>query len=411
MRVAYVCCDPGVPVFGCKGCSVHVQEVLRELVRRDVQVDLFATRIGGPPPDDLASVRVHQIELPKCKTRAEREQALYEANEIVTEMLIRSGPFQLIYERYSLFSYAAMEHARNWLISGILEVNSPLVEEQSQYRTLIDRELAERTSRRTMSLAGAVVAVSTQVASYVAGQRFYRSEIYVIPNGVDINRFQIEIPRTYPRQANEFTIGFVGTLKPWHGVSDLIKAFRNVSAEASEARLIVVGEGPERGRLEQQTSTLPGNAPSRVRFTGAVQPREVPGLLTSMDLAVAPFEARKGFYFSPLKVFEYMAASLPTVASDVGQIAEIIEHGKTGVLVPPGDPRTLTEAILEFYRQPEQCARMGEAARTVAENQFTWESVVRRILAIAKVVRRNLASQPKARPAHSTLRSGKNHAH
>lgn len=391
MKVAYVCCDPGVPVFGCKGCSIHVQEVLRELSRRGAEIDLFAMRIGGECPPDLSNVRVHKIECEKATNQADREQFLNRSNETVADMLTRAAPFNIVYERYSLYSFSAMEYARNWLIPGILEVNSPLVEEQAQYRELIDRDLAEQTTRRVMTMAGAVIAVSQEVADFVEQQRLYPSGIHVLSNGVDVSRFQIDGPEQFPKKENELAVGFVGTLKPWHGVADLIEAFRILSVEEPRARLTIVGAGPERGRLEHQVACLPASVAQAVRFTGAVSPDRIPGLLSQMDVAVAPFKASEGFYFSPLKIFEYMAAGLPTVASELGQIPDILEDGVTGLLAPPDDPQQLAETILLLLRDPEKTKSMGRAARAIAENQFTWETVVSQILKIAKRLKRKMA--------------------
>jgi glycosyltransferase involved in cell wall biosynthesis len=276
-----------------------------------------------------------------------------------------------------------MEYARTWLIPGILEVNSPLIEEQAKYRTLTDRELAEQITRRAMISAGAVVAVSHPVADYVRQHRLSPADIHVIPNGVDTTRFHGFAEPTFPRKADEFTVGFVGTLKPWHGVANLMDAFGQLSAEGAATRLVIVGDGPERKRLEQRVSGLPAGAARNVHFTGAVGPSEVPTLLMSMDVAVAPFLPQDDFYFSPLKIFEYMAAGLPTVASRVGQIPDLIQDGETGLLYPPGDSHALAEALLNLSRQPELCARLGGAARATVVRRFTWESVVTRILDIA----------------------------
>lgn len=395
MRVAYVCCDPGVPVFGCKGCSIHVQEVLRELLRCGAQVDLFAVRLGGSPPADLRDVHVHSIEVKQTDDSENREHALLAANETVKKLLECHGPYHLVYERYSLWFYAAMEYARNWFIPGILETNSPLIEEQVLYRKLTNRDLAEQTTRRAMISAGAIVAVSQSVADYTRQQRLSSEEIHVIPNGVDLARFQGESPSVFPRVAGKFTVGFVGTLKPWHGVADLIDAFSTMSKQNAAARLLIVGDGPERKRLEQQAAELAEDAAGNVHFTGAVPPQEIPAWLRSMDVAVAPFLAQDNFYFSPLKIFEYMAAGLPILASRMGQIPDIIQHGETGLLFPPGEVSTLADGLIYLSRNPRLCVRLGTAARLTAQTCFTWEMVVARTLEIAERLRKKFSSPAK----------------
>ncbi len=395
MRIAYVCCDPGIPVFGRKGCSIHVQEVLRELLRRGHEVDLFAFRIGGLPAEDLRKVRLHIVKLEKTGDAVARARELAATNAVVKQMLQANGPYDLVYERYALHAFAGMEYARAKNVPGILEVNSPLIAEQARYRTLADFDLAEQMTRRSMTSAGAVVAVSAQVGEYAWQQRLSSKDVHVIPNGVDTNRFHDADETTFPRKQGEFTVGFVGTLKPWHGVSNLIEAFGQLTEEDVAIRLAIVGDGPERERLEYQVSCLPAEAAERVLFLGSVNPNEIPSLLSSMDVAVAPYLPQEDFYFSPLKIFEYMAAGLPTVASRIGQIPELLQEGETGLLYQPGDAHALAEALLTLCRNPSLCAKLGKSAQTTAINQFTWVSVVDQILEIADGLCKGLRAMPR----------------
>src|SRR5262249_30785177 len=127
MRIAYVCADPGVPVYGHKGCSIHVQEVVRGLRGHGASVELFATCLTGEPPADLSEVPAHPLPAVPRGEPALRERAAVAANDGLREALRRDGPFDLVYERYSLWSFAAMEHAREARVPGLLEVNAPLV--------------------------------------------------------------------------------------------------------------------------------------------------------------------------------------------------------------------------------------------------------------------------------------------
>src|SRR6266542_2713548 len=106
MRIAYVCADRGVPVFGHKGCSIHVQEVVRALAGAGASIDLFATRWDGDPPADWpASVRLHKLPFVFEDAPARREQHAMAVNPVLRETLQKHGPFDLVYERYSLWSY------------------------------------------------------------------------------------------------------------------------------------------------------------------------------------------------------------------------------------------------------------------------------------------------------------------
>lgn len=382
MRVAYVCADPGVPVFGTKGSSVHVQEVVRALMARGAEVEIFATRFDGDAPDDLGYAGVHWLSaLPKGDI-ATRELASLGANRGLQAMLRRARPFDLVYERYSIWSYAGMEYARDEGIPGILEVNAPLIEEQARHRGLVDRGSAEQVAQRVFDAASVIAVVSSEVASYLTRYPGVSDRVHVVPNGVNAERFHPGVPPLYPREPGVFTVGFVGTLKPWHGLPVLARAFAELHARHPDTRLLVGGDGPERGALESQlsdTGTLPA-----VHFTGPLEPDRIPALLTSVNAAVAPYPADGDFYFSPLKVYEYMACGLPVVASAIGQIPEIIEDGVNGLLCPPGDSRAFAAALERLRESPELAARLGSAARRSIVESHTWPMVVETILALAK---------------------------
>jgi glycosyltransferase involved in cell wall biosynthesis len=377
MRIAYICADSGVPVFGTKGCSIHIEEFVRALLARRAEVSLYASRIGGVVPPSFEALAVRHLPIDRSGRVEERERAALAANEGWRHAIEAEGPFDLVYERYSLFSFAGMEYARAIGVPGVLEVNAPLIEEQSQYRQLVDRESAERATRRVFESASLLVAVSEEVAEYL--RRYPESEgrIEIVPNGVDAHRFA---PRAevVSSRGDGFTIGFVGSLKPWHGLSDLIAAFAALSQEARNARLLIVGDGPERSWLEETIAAAEFR--DSVRLTGAVPHREVPALLAAIDVAVAPYPKLTNFYFSPLKVFEYMAAGLPVVASRTGQVAKLIEDGVTGLLYEPGDVRALSGALDRLRQQPEFRKALGRAARESILKGHTWDAAVERIL-------------------------------
>jgi glycosyltransferase involved in cell wall biosynthesis len=376
MRIAYVCADPGVPVFGRKGCSIHVQEVVRAFTRLGHQVTLFARRWGGEAPEDLAGIRC--VGLPKVAgAGAEREAQLAAANRALPELLEAHGPFDMVYERYALWSSSALQWARASGLPGVIEVNAPLVEEQARHRALHNRALAEAVSLEALIAARQVVAVSSGVARWLAGEGIDPGKIEVIANGVDVGRFLPEF------RADCLTpvIGFVGTLKPWHGLEVLVDAAARLKAQGLEFSLLLVGDGPERAALEAALAAR--GLAAQTELTGAVDPAEIPGLLARIDVAVAPYPDLEDFYFSPLKVMEYMAAGRAVVASRIGDIDGLVSHGETGLLCAPGDPAALAKALAALIRDPAQRIRLGRAARHHAAAELGWTSVAQRILALA----------------------------
>lgn len=379
MRAAFVCADRGVPIFGRKGCSVHVQELVRALRREGVAVEIVAAATGGSPPADLADVPVHE---PPGLRDAARDGDARRINDAIAGALARIAPLDFVYERYALWSWAGVTHAATCGIPGILEVNAPLVDEHAQHRGAIDVDAARRGTVRAFAAASTLVAVSREVVSDIG--RWHAPALaraHVVPNGVDVDRFTPDVTPARPAPG-VFTIGFAGSMKPWHGLRILAGAFAAVYRRMADTRMLLVGDGPE---AEPARALLSMNgAAGGAQWTGAVDPREVPGLLTSMDVAVAPAMPAAPFYFSPLKVFEYMAAARPVVASRVGQLAEVIEHERTGLLFESGDERSLAGALERLRKDEELRIRLGTAARSRAVERHSWRAVARRILALAE---------------------------
>ena len=369
MRIAYVTVDPGIPVFGTKGASVHIQEVVRELIRRGHDVTVHTTRAGRDIPDDLAGLKVIETRIdvddPGARERAQQETSARIAARII------AGGADLVYERYSLFSTALAEVAEATGAAGVLEVNAPLIEEQRTHRVLVDEEAAAKALARQVAAATATVAVSDPVRDWVR-ERTGSDRVHTVPNGVSITRI---VPR--PEDIGDPVVTFVGTLKPWHGVADLLAA---AALAKRPWKLRIIGDGPERAALEEQAAGLG----IEVDFRGAVAPADMPGQLAGSAIGVAPYPDLGGEqqqYFSPLKVYEYLAAGLPVVASAVGQLPQIL--GELGTLVPPSDPAALAAAIDTLAADPVLRGKLGWRGRMQAEEKHSWAGAVDRILDLA----------------------------
>ena len=369
MRIAYVTVDPGIPVFGTKGASVHIQEVVRELIRRGHDVTVHTTRAGRDIPDDLAGLKVIETRI-DVDDPAARERAQQEVSARIAARIIADGA-DLVYERYSLFSTALAEVAEATGAAGVLEVNAPLIEEQRTHRVLVDEEAAAKALARPVAAATATVAVSDPVRDWVR-ERTGSESVHTVPNGVSITRI---VPR--PEDIGDPVVTFVGTLKPWHGVADLLAA---AALAKRPWKLRIIGDGPERAALEEQAAGLG----IEVDFRGAVAPADMPGQLAGSAIGVAPYPDLGGEqqqYFSPLKVYEYLAAGLPVVASAVGQLPQIL--GELGTLVPPSDPAALATAIDTLAADPVLRGKLGWRGRMQAEEKHSWAGAVDRILDLA----------------------------
>lgn len=177
----------------------------------------------------------------------------------------------------------------------------------------------------------------------------------VIHNGVRLKAGTERAPQPH----DGFTIGSVGRLHTQKGYDVLIRALPNLP----DARAVLVGDGPDRSRLEALAAEL--GITGRVTFTGWRE--DAQNCLRSFDVFVLPsrFEA------FPLTILEAMAVPLPVVATDVGSVAEAIEHDETGILVPPEDIQALTSALERLRGDPELRRRLAVAAHARVREHFT----------------------------------------
>ncbi|MGI5283122.1 glycosyltransferase family 4 protein [Nonomuraea polychroma] len=373
----YVVTDPGVPAYGAKGCSVHVQEVLRELRRRYHSVHLITTRRGGDAPPGLADVVVHELPRPGGRLSA-REAAQRSADEATATILTRlcsEHRVELVYQRYALWSAAPLEAARRAGVPAVLEINAPLLQEQAEHRGgLYDAAAARDWTLRALAAADAPFAVSGPVARWAQRLDPRRRAIPVIGNGVDVARFT---PPPFRGHVVEPVVAFAGSFKPWHGLDLLVDAVAAARAEGAPMRLLLIGDGPELAK----TTARARDAGIPVVATGRLSPEQVPGRLRGADLAAAPYPAGD-HYFSPLKVAEYLAAGLPTVASAIGDLPGLVADGVEALLVPPGDVAATGRALVRLATDPGLRARMAEAARRAAEQRLSWSAVVDETLAL-----------------------------
>lgn len=413
MHIAYVCNDLGVPIGGSKGASVHVRSLAQALAVRGHRISLLAANPGPAPPAGFLP-RVHSVGhdrvLKSIKRRLQALEPDSPAGRETYALLLGGLTYQRlnalhrdrglsgIYERHSLWSWAARAFAQSHRLPHVLEVNAPLVAEQSRYRELALRATAQACEQELIAGASEVVVPSAALAEHARRLGAKRRHIHLLPNAVDPQMFSSAQPLPAALSqplAGKFVIAFVGSLKPWHGVESLLRLFPSLLAELPAAHLLVVGEGPLSAAVEKLASELGGE---RMTATGAVPHEEVGSWLHLADVGVAPYPPLDDFYFSPMKIVEYQAAGLAVVASDLGHIRRQIAHGETGLLVPAGDETELRRTLLELGRQPALARQLGRRARQAAANA-TWDQ-------IAAAVERLLAPALAAEPAEALAAGG-----
>lgn len=393
MRLLYVCSDFGIQPSGTKGASIHLRAITRALASLGHDVQLLSP-LPGPgddhplrrllPPgcplmDKAVKPLKHLLSQHGLGDDLPRDlRSLYYsayAPQAAMDELASDKPDAII-ERLSLFSTVGLDLARMTQRPLILEVNALLAEEAEQYRTLVLRDLARAIQHKTLDQADAIITVSDELAHRLISIGIPSEKVHVAPNGADDGFFAVTpqaglAARQELGLGNAFVIGFVGSLKPWHGVDVLLRAAALLKREPGAVKLLIVGSGPENERLRRLAEDL--NLTSDVIFTGAVEHANIPPLIAAMDVAVAPFRAIDHFYFSPIKLFEYMAAGACVLASRLGQIASVIDHNVDGVLCDPDDATALAAILEHLHSSPALRHKFGQAARAKALAQFNWK--------------------------------------
>jgi glycosyltransferase involved in cell wall biosynthesis len=228
--------------------------------------------------------------------------------------------------------------------------------------------------RSFLRYADAIVASSWGYAKSSPILSPFLQELDVVPMGVDVRRFDGKVadsgvPRENELMAFENRILFVGKLIHYKGLRYLLEAFSKL--ESREVCLMIVGDGSERAGLISMARRL--CISDRALFLGSVPDTLLPSTYALADVVVLPSISRREAF--EMVILEAMASGKPVVASSIPGVSDVVDHGKTGYLVPPGDPEKMTKAIDNLLQNPSNATKMGEEGRVTARLRYDWEKV------------------------------------
>jgi glycosyltransferase involved in cell wall biosynthesis len=370
VRILYVA--SGIPVPGTLGGSTHTREVARGLVARGHTVHVVASSHEGwggiaplarPVSTLLDGFYLHHLDIPKTWALLAAPVVLRLAGSVMPDVVI---------ERYYNFAGTGMIAARQFGLPSILEVNALIVDPPEVAKRRLDDALGGPMRRWALAQCHWASRIVTPLHTTVPPE-IPRAKIVELPWGAAVERFHIG--RSVRPRPSPPTVVFLGSFRAWHGALDFVRAAGRLLDGGRDARFLLVGDGPERPAAEQIASAWPG----RFRFTGAVTHEAVPELLANADVGVAPFTTARhpalraaGFFWSPLKVYEYMAASLPVVTPDIPPLNEVVRDRQEGALYREGDVESLTAAIARLLDEPELAREIGARGRERVASRYSW---------------------------------------
>ena len=361
------------------GSVTHISGILRGLRERGLRTGLVT---AVEPPAQLTAVvdEVRVVSPLRAGRRAASPLASLASNAPLrdaVEGLVDDLGADVVYQRHAPFLSAGLDAARARGAALVLEWNASehwafTNWSNSPFRGGAMGRLLGSMERRVARGATLIAAVSSAARDMAEAAGAHPERTMTLPNAVDLAEIDaiLQERADEPSRDGRRLVGWVGSFGVWHGADVLIAALADLDAE-TEA--VLIGDGPERAACEELAIRL--GVAERVTWAGQAEHRRAVELLAGCDVLVSPTVPLRGeqrFFGSPTKIFEYMAIGKPIVASRLGQIAEVLEDGRTAKLVTPGDPGELGRAVESVRRAPENSAARARAARAEVERSHTW---------------------------------------
>ena len=375
IKVLYI---TGETVPGNNGGSVHVWEVASNLSRLGYDVTLISQKQGTLAHSEY----LKGVKLLRTNMQYSNKILSIAGLKLLPELLMRS--FDIIIERYVTFGGVGTIYSKLKKIPLILEVNSPHTEELIWRYNITSRAIvnilrswrnvqftqAKKVIATSLTVVPKHARLKTEQVRWAANTDMFRSELR---NTEKAN----EIRKTYNLE-NKFTVVFAGTFRKWHGALDLPKIVRSVISKDKNVQFLFVGGGECLDEVKAKIRDM--HLSQYAVFTGTREYEIMPYLMAVSDVGIAPYNAAYykpledfGFFWSPLKIFEYMASGLPVITVSYDPLPEIVINGETGFITPTEDPSKIAEAIINLTKNPLNASSMGKKARESVENNYTWK--------------------------------------
>jgi glycosyltransferase involved in cell wall biosynthesis len=352
--------------------------------------DLTLAGRQGALPGSRSCLFVNRVELPLPAGVSIRDFFLSPRGPARLAALRRalaslpSTPETTLYADSALLAEMATGSPRARLVA---ELNGAIAEEFHQnaprWAGLALTPFLRRWEAKAFLRCDRLIAVSQGVADYARGLApSCADRVAVIGNGIDPLKFNSGVDGSAVRRAQGWgasPVGvFVSTFRPWHGARRLVEALPFVLRERPDFKLALVGDGPERARVQALAARL--GLERSICFAGAVPAAAAPAWIAAADVGLycPSYASRHGFLGDSIKLYEYMACGKPSVVARVSGLGDAVAQAGAGVFANPA-PEAFARAIVELLADPQKAREMGERGARAAAEKHSWEAVARKI--------------------------------
>lgn len=299
--------------------------------------------------------------------------------------------FQIIHDRFGLYSIGGVLTSKVLRIPLVTEVNGPVIEEKPLFTipiTGFQLFIAKYLRFVCLYNSSYIYTVSKMVKSYLVDWGVPKQRIFIIPNGANPKYFELiqdkdRLKLNLGWSLENLYVVYTGSLHVWYGLRKFLYAIHRHLLEMSNIKIIIIGDGQDMDQLISLRNSL--SLTDCVYFLGRLSKEEIPTYLAAADILIAPYQNLPiGFFGSPIKLFEYLISGTALIASDLGQIPEIIEHKKTGLLYNSESKDDLVEKIILLANNDSLREKIGKNGRNLALNKYTWKHNAQRIEKIYK---------------------------
>ena len=382
MKLCYVATDVRIPHY--TGSTTHVIEVSKGLTRLGDTVFVVA-RLESPRQKKFEEIEGIKIfRMPRLPiSRVSHAAASKKRHDIPSSFLERLYRFYLGFIHIFYATAFVVRLIRKYDIEVVMERGSSLG--CGAFAGLLAGrpvvlELNDPVHNRlSLRIARKIVTTSKKLIPAK-----FRDKAKLVTWGVNTAMFNPkvsgdEIRRRWRIMDNRIVL-FVGSFAGWHGLDDLIQASSIIAAKKPNVKFLIVGGGRKHPNYRHVIEEVRGMGLTKnFIFAGTVDYHEIPKYIAASDVAVAPYNPerseylkRYGFFYSPLKIFEYMAVGKPIVASRVGNILHIIKDGVTGLLFEAGNVEALAQAIIKLLDSKSIAKQLGRNAYLESRN-YSWK--------------------------------------